>query len=418
MGVAAVRRAVFFDRDGVLNEAVVRNGVPHPPLSLDQLHPIAGARHAIAALRDAGFLMIGITNQPDVARGAAQRDEIEAINDAIAGQLALDALYTCFHDDADACDCRKPKPGLVLRAAREHDIDLAGSYFIGDRAKDMACAHAAGCTAIFIDYRYAETPFEIGADAKVTSLDEAVQHILFRESPASRLRVKIFADGADIASIRALRGNPLIKGFTTNPTLMRKAGITDFERFARELLAEIHDRPISFEVFSDEFDEMERQARLIASWGENVYVKIPVTNTKGRSTVALISHLGHSGVKINVTAVMTLEQVETVSAALSGGTSSFVSVFAGRIADTGRDPVPLMRSALDLLAPHPQAELIWASPRELLNVIQADEIGVPVITVTGDLLAKIPLLGKDLETFSLETVRMFHGDAAAANYCL
>jgi transaldolase len=418
MGIASLKRAVFLDRDGVLNEAIVRDGVPRPPSSLEQLRPVAGARRAIAALRDAGFMTIAVTNQPDVARGTARREDVEAINAAVAERLAIDAFYTCFHDDSDACDCRKPKPGLVLQAAREHGIDVSRSYFIGDRVKDVACGRAAGCSSIFIDYRYEETPADNGADATATSLIEAVQQILSRESPAARLRVKIFADGADVVSMLSLARNPLVKGFTTNPTLMRGAGVADYERFARELLESIQDRPVSFEVFSDDFDEMERQARTIASWGANVFVKLPVTNTKGRSTVPLIARLAHAGVKINVTAVMTLAQVENLAAALPTGNPSFVSVFAGRIADTGRDPVPAMRAALEILAPNPNAELIWASPRELLNVIQADELGVQVITMTHDLLAKLPLLGKDLEAFSLETVRMFHEDATTAGYKL
>ena len=230
--------------------------------------------------------------------------------------------------------------------------------------------------------------------------------------------VKIFADGANLDAILELAGQPHIAGFTTNPTLMRQSGVSDYEGFARKLLEHITDRPISFEVFADEPDEMLRQARLIASWGRNVYVKIPVTDTRGTSTAAVVRELAASGVHQNVTALMTVPQVETVSAALSGGPAAIVSVFAGRIADTGRDPVPLMTAALAAMTPYPELELLWASPREILNVRQADDIGVHIITVTADLLKKLSKFGHDLEVYSLETVRMFHDDAATAGYLL
>jgi len=230
--------------------------------------------------------------------------------------------------------------------------------------------------------------------------------------------VKIFADGADLEGMLELAEQPGISGFTTNPTLMRKSGVTDYEGFARKVLDNIPDRPISFEVFADEPDEMVRQARLIASWGPNVYVKVPVTDTQGASTAVVVRELARSGVRLNVTALMSLAQVEVVSAALADGPSAIVSVFAGRIADTGRDPIPIMASALDVLAAHPQLELLWASPREILNVRQADDIGVHIITVTHDLLAKLSSFGRDLDAFSLDTVRMFYNDARAAGYLL
>jgi transaldolase len=230
--------------------------------------------------------------------------------------------------------------------------------------------------------------------------------------------VKIFADGADLEAILELADQPHIAGFTTNPTLMRQSGVTDYEGFARKLLERITDRPISFEVFADAHDEMLRQARLIASWGSNVYVKIPVTDTRGTSTAAVVRELSDSGVQLNVTALMTMTQVEVVTAAVAGGPGAVISVFAGRVADTGRDPVPLMRAALETMSPYPELELLWASPREILNVRQADEIGVHIITVTHDLLRKLGLLGKDLDDFSLETVRMFHNDAATAGFFL
>jgi transaldolase len=230
--------------------------------------------------------------------------------------------------------------------------------------------------------------------------------------------VKIFADGADLDTILELAARPGIAGFTTNPTLMRQSGVTDYEGFARKLLEHITDRPVSFEVFADEHGEMIRQARLIASWGSNVYVKIPVTDTKGTSTAAVVRELAASGVRLNVTALMTVPQVEAASAALADGPAAIISVFAGRIADTGRDPIPLMRDALQAMATYPRLELLWASPREILNVRQADEIGVHIITVTSDLLKKLGLFDKDLKEFSLETVRMFHRDAATAGYLL
>ena len=233
----------------------------------------------------------------------------------------------------------------------------------------------------------------------------------------SDLRVQIFADGADKASILELSRQPHIKGFTTNPTLMRATGVTDYEGFARELLTYIPDRPISFEVFADEVPEMEEQARHIAAWGENVFVKIPVMNTQGAPTYDLIRHLSGEGIQMNVTALLTLEQVRSVCGALQGGAPAYVSVFAGRIADTGRDPVPLMREAV-AMANDANAQLMWASPRELLNVFQADEIGCHVITATTDILKKLTLVGKDLHEFSQETVQMFRRDAVKSGYSL
>jgi transaldolase len=215
-----------------------------------------------------------------------------------------------------------------------------------------------------------------------------------------------------------LYANPVIRGFTTNPTLMHKAGITDYQAFARDILSVIRDRPISFEVFADEFDEMERQARIIATWGSNVYVKIPVTDTRRESACPLIKQLSHAGIKVNVTAILTLDQVSHVVEALAGGAPSNVSVFAGRIADTGVDPVPAMQEAVRMLQPHPQIELIWASPRELLNVFQADAIGCHIITATPDVLKKLSLVGKDLADYSLDTVKMFADDAAKSGFTL
>jgi transaldolase len=232
------------------------------------------------------------------------------------------------------------------------------------------------------------------------------------------LKVKLFADGADKAAMLELYKEKYIKGFTTNPTLMRKAGITDYEGFARDILEAIPDRPISFEVFADEFADMEEQAHYIASWGQNVYVKIPVTNTNRESSCQLVRRLTQAGVKVNVTALLTLEQVTDVALALRGGSPAYVSVFAGRIADTGRDPVPMMAAAMAILCSQPQIELIWASPRELLNVFQAESVGCHIITATPDVLKKLSLVGKDLSEYSLETVAMFCNDAQKAGYRL
>ena len=231
----------------------------------------------------------------------------------------------------------------------------------------------------------------------------------------SDLRVQIFADGADKASMLELYRQPHIKGFTTNPTLMRATGVTDYQGFALDVLANIQDRPISFEVFADEEPEMEEQARHIAAWGKNVFVKIPVMNTNGKPTYDLVRHLSGEGIQLNVTALLTLEQVRSVCAVLQA--PAYVSVFAGRITDTGRDPVPLMREAVAMVN-EVNAQLIWASPRELLNVFQADEIGCHVITATADVLKKLPLVGKDLHEFSQETVQMFRKDAVQSGYSL
>lgn len=232
----------------------------------------------------------------------------------------------------------------------------------------------------------------------------------------SDLSIKIFADGADKAGMLEMYAKPYIQGFTTNPTLMRKAGVSDYKSFAKEIIAAIPDRPISFEVFADDFDEMEEHALEIYTWGNNVNVKIPVTNTRKEPAYDLLRKLARAGVKLNVTAMMTLEQVREVSNALAGGPACYVSVFAGRIADTGRDPVPIMAAAVEMLRPHSNLELIWASPRELLNIFQADLIGCHIITVTNDILKKLSLIDKDLAEYSLDTVKMFYKDAQEAGY--
>jgi transaldolase len=417
MGVDAMTRAVFLDRDGVLNHAVLRDGKPHPPADAASMTIVAGAADALLRLRERDFRLIVVTNQPDVARGTQQRGVVEAMNEKLRAALPVDEVVVCWHD-GDACDCRKPKPGALLDAARRHGIDLSRSFMVGDRWRDIEAGQRAGVKCLFIDHGYRERQPE-GEFVRVDSIGSAAEEILRMSVPSvESLTVKIFADGADRAGMLEMYARPYIKGFTTNPTLMHKAGLTDYRAFAHSILEVIPDRPISFEVFSDEVEEMERQAREIARWGDNVYVKVPITNTRRDSTVDLVRRLSSDGVKVNVTAMMTLEQVRDICAAVKDGAPSNVSVFAGRIADTGRDPVPLMAEAVAILREAPRAELIWASPRELLNIFQADAIGCHIITVTNDILKKLELVGKELDEYSLDTVKMFFNDGRKAGFSL
>lgn len=273
------RRAVFIDRDGVLNRAVVRDGRPYPPASDGDVEILSGVPESLRALKAAGFVLVVVSNQPDVARGTTARATVEAINARLAGRLPLDRFIMCYHDAADGCECRKPKPGMLLEMAREFDIELNASFMVGDRWRDMEAGAAAGCKTVFIDYGYDEQRPQV-FDYRVFSAGEAFSTILedVRMKRVEDLKVKIFADGADKAGMLQMAGKPYIKGLTTNPTLMRKAGVTDYRAFAVEILAGIREKPISFEVFSDEFNEMERQALEIAGWADNVYVKVPVTN--------------------------------------------------------------------------------------------------------------------------------------------
>jgi transaldolase len=231
-----------------------------------------------------------------------------------------------------------------------------------------------------------------------------------------QFKIKLYADGADMEGMIEEYRKGIASGFTTNPTLMKKAGVISYEEFAKAALKAIPDLPISFEVFSDDFSGMEKEARKIAGWGDNVYIKIPVTNTKGESTAPLVNELSHDGLKLNVTAILTVDQVKTVAKALFPATPSIVSVFAGRIADTGVDPIPIMKESVKILKSNPKAELLWASTRELLNLIQAESCGCHIITITNDILKKVPLVGKDLRELSLETVQMFYNDAKGAGY--
>jgi transaldolase len=426
------RPAIFLDRDGVLNEVTVRDGIPVPPPGVAQLRLLPGVVAACRRLRELGFVLVVVTNQPDIARGVRSRAAVDRIHARLGEQLPLDEVVVCPHDDADGCGCRKPRPGMILAAAGRLGLDLSRSFCVGDRWRDIEAARRAGVGAIYVDRRYGERrPDRV--DAIVDGLPDAVSFIesrlAERAGPIRRSNrsmagttafkhVQVYADGGDLESVVALAEWPEIAGFTTNPTLMRKAGIDDYEAFARKLVAAIPDRPISFGVLADEPDEMVRQAHVIAGWGPNVYVKVPVTNTRGDSTEPVVRQLTADQVQLNVTALMTVEQVRRVTAALSGSRGAIVSVFAGRIADTGRDPVPLMTAALRITSAEPNVRLLWASPREILNVWQADDIGVDIVTVTHDLLPKLRLYGKALDDYSLETVRMFHDDARDAGYVL
>jgi len=419
MGIGTVkRRAVYLDRDGVLVRAVVHDGKPYPPASAEEMEILPEAAGVLERLKRRGYLLVVVTNQPDVARGTQSLSAVDAMHERLKSVLPLDDVFVCCHDDSDSCDCRKPLPGLLLAAARRYDIDLAGSFMIGDRWRDVEAGRRAGCRTVFIDYGYDERKPSPPGDATVTSLPDAVGWVLGQVLPITELKIKIFADGADKAAMLDLYRNPLVRGFTTNPTLMRKAGVRDYVSFAKDILRAIPDRPISFEVFADDFPDMERQAKEIAAWGPNVYVKIPVTNTRRESSCDLARKLSRQGVKLNVTAILTLDQVRDVCAALTGGVPSCVSVFAGRIADTGRDPVPLMAEAVEMVNGVPGCELIWASPRELLNIFHAESVGCHIITATGDVLKKLDLVGKDLMEYSLDTVKMFRRDAVGSGFSL
>ena len=417
-------RAVFLDRDGVINRALERGARPYPPTSLDEFEILPEVPGALARLKAAGFLLVVATNQPDVGRGTLAKEVVENIHAHMLARLPIDRVEVCFHPGKGGsdCDCRKPKPGMLFRAAGELELDLARSWMVGDRWRDVDCGHAAGCRTIFIDLGYAEN-LKQKPDFLARNLAEAADIIVNRLNIMKRtlkdLKIKIFADGADKKGMLELNANSLITGMTTNPTLMRKAGLTNFEAFARDILESISVKPLSLEVFSDEFPEMKRQALKINGWANNVYVKIPITNTRGESALPLIKELAAEGVKLNVTAILTLDQVRGVAAALNPQVPAVVSVFAGRIADTGVDPVTIMIESKKLLAGVPQAELLWASVREVLNIFQANDCGCHIVTVPHDILGKaLKMSGMDLGELSLDTVKMFANDAKAAGFSL
>ena len=416
-----MKRAVFLDRDGVIIRTDVREGKPYAITAYENLDILDGVADAIGRLKEAGYMMIVVSNQPDVAAGKVTRDVVEAINADLMEKLSLDEIKTCYDSTAP---CYKPKPGMLMEAAGDHDIDFGRSYLVGDRWRDIGAGKAVGCMTIFIDKRYSEqTPRQAGPCCQVPARGGGLYFVHWGPSMTDPrhpkdMKIKVFADGADLDAIRRLAGNALIEGFTTNPTLMRKDGVSDYKGFALEVLKIVTDRPVSFEVLADEFDEMEAQAMEIASWGANVNVKIPVTNTQGKSSAPLVGRLSGRGVKVNVTAMFTLDQVGEIVDVLDPETPAILPVFAGRVADSGRDPVPHLKAAVGLASKKPLAQIMWASPRELLNIVQADEAGCHIITLTNDVLKKLDNIGKDLGEFSRETVKMFYDDAVAAGYTI
>jgi transaldolase len=441
---------ILLDRDGVLNRVVVdpEQGTIDSPLHPGQVSLLPGVAEAVARLTAAGYGLAIVTNQPAAAKRKTTRANLEAVHEAVVKGVSsrggrILSSHVCFHRAEDECACRKPKPGLLLEALERHPgFDRAGAWMVGDGVTDVQAGAALGLRTAFLGPRKCDackilsqcelTPTWWGADLlaftdHLLSNEGGAPMILARpletlEAPApsrNGLRVQVFADGANLESMLALASDPLVKGFTTNPTLMRQSGVKDYAAFSRQVLEAIPDKPISFEVLADDPSEIRRQALLIASWGDNVYVKVPVTNSEGIPLYSLVRDLSHQGVKVNVTAVFTLEQVSASCQALAGGAPSVVSVFAGRIADAGRDPVPHMRAALSICRSVDRSiELLWASPREILNVVQADEIGVDIITVTEAIRTKLHLLGKDLTEFSRETVLMFKKDGESAGFRL
>lgn len=425
MGEANTKRAVFLDRDGVLVVPEMRDGRSYAPRSIEAFRIYPYAAEALARLKAAGYLLIVVTNQPDIGNGLVSADAVSEMHRLLTQALPIDRIEMCPHSQSEACNCRKPKPGMLIDAARHCEIDLAASVMVGDRFSDVEAGRAAGCRTIFMDLGYQSEAKPVAADYAVRSLREAadvILNVMPNSSPAARtvngLKVKIFADGADLDGILEMAELSYIKGFTTNPTLMRKAGVTNYEAFARGLLERITQHPVSFEVFADDFPGMIAQARAIASWGKNVNVKIPVMNTRGEFTGPVLRTLAAEGIELNVTAIMTPAQVMATAAVLDYRVPAIVSVFAGRVADTGIDPVAHMRACKDILAAQPRAELLWASPREVLNIFQADDIGCDIITCTNDMIAKLGLAGKDLLDYSRETVQMFHRDAAASSFSI
>jgi transaldolase len=421
----AKQKAIFLDRDGVLNALVyyASHDEWESPRRPEDVVLLDGVADAIRRIHDLGYLVFVVSNQPSAAKGKVTRAELDAVHEELVRQLGdapIAQFFYCYHRAEDACDCRKPRPQVVLQAAREYDLDLRGSWFAGDQDGDIGCGRRAGTRTALL--QYARSKPKRGAehaDLTFNDLTHFVRWLVQQDSSMSvNLRIDLYADGANVGEMKAARESGIVKGFTTNPTLMRKSGINDYEAFAHEALAAVEGMPISFEVFADDFAEMERQARLIATWGDGVFVKIPVTNTKGESAVPLIRTLSSAGVKLNVTAILSLEQVRAVVDALDADTPAIVSVFAGRVADTGRDPVPLMTEALAIVKEKPKAQLLWASPRELLNIMQADACGCHIITVTPDLLKKLSGVGRSLEDVSLDTVKMFFNDASAAGFRL
>src|SRR5687768_4465014 len=410
-----MNRGLFLDRDGVVNELVYypSHREWESPRRVEDLRIRPGVTAALREANRLGWLVFLITNQPSYAKGKCPLESLEQVHDLVLKHLSRDDVvitgsFVCYHHPDSQipgfgrCVCRKPSPHFIREAAAKHDLDLARSWMAGDSGTDIEAGRNAGCRTALIEYEHSEgRRGTVRPDLVCADLAELVQKI--ESMPTPNLRIHLYSDGADVRDMVAARSAGLVKGFTTNPTLMRKSGISDYEPFAKDALKAVSRMPISFEVFADEFDEMERQAKLISTWGEGVFVKIPITNTRGESAVPLIRRLSKAGVKLNVTAILTLQQVREVVDALEANVPAIVSVFAGRIADTGRDPVPLMREARAIVDAKPKAQLLWASPRELLNIIQADECGCHIITVTPDILKKLAMVGKSLDELSLDT---------------
>lgn len=423
---------ILLDRDGVLNDMVYHpeHGTVDSPMHPEQVTLLPGVPEALKLMTDAGFGMAVVTNQPAAAKGKTTRANLEAVHarvlqEATASGGRILSSHVCYHRAEDRCTCRKPATGLLEEAFGQNpDYDRRASWMVGDGVTDIQAGKALGLLTALIGKKPCAVcqNLEDTCGMPTTSTPDlpSFAAMLTRGGPAPmRLRVKVFADGADLAAICRRAADPNIRGFTTNPSLMRKAGVDDYGAFARAALAAVGGRPISFEVIADTEEEIERQALLIHSWGENAYVKIPITNTHGHPLSGLAGRLSQRGVKCNVTAILALDQVCAAATALRGGAPSVVSVFAGRVADAGVDPVVHMRAALAICRSlDPRIELLWASPREVLNIVQANDIGCDIITVTDDLLSKMPNLGKDLTQFSLETVRMLKGDADAGGYTL
>ena len=374
-----------------------------------------------------------VSDQPAAAKGKVSRELLEAVHARVVDEVqraggVIASSHLCLHRAEDGCGCRKPATGLLLAAFEANPgFSRTDAWMVGDAVSDVQAGKAAGLHTALIGRRFCAACEHLAdtvgtPDCYEPDLSAFVERLLGavavpRAVRRGELRVRVFADGADLETIRRRAADPLIAGFTTNPSLMRKAGVLDYEAFARAALEATGGRPLSIEVVADTAPEIERQARRIHGWGPNAYVKIPVTTTRGEPLWGLAGSLSREGVKVNVTAVLTLEQVAMSAAALRGGAPSVISVLAGRVADAGVDPVSHMRAALSICRAADRCiELLWASPREVYNVVQASDVGVDIITVTDDLLQKLGYLGKALSDVSLEMVRALKADADVGGY--
>ena len=438
---------IVLDRDGVLNKLLIdpEHGTIDSPLYPSQVEILEGVPEILARLTQAGYGLTIATNQPAFAKGKTTRKNLEDVHAKIV--LLLEAQgarilssHICFHRSEDRCGCRKPRTGLLEDAFRLHSaFDPKSSWMVGDGITDIQAGEAYGLKTAFVGPKkpdiikmfheiqtrplfWAADIIEFG-EYLLSTPNNLTRNIDMQENTQRDYpfasKIKIYSDGADLASMVEMAANPKIQGMTTNPTLMKKAKISDYRNFCQDALAKIKTKPISFEVFADDFDNMRRQALEIASWGSNVYVKIPIMNSEGMSSLELIQDLSHKEVKLNVTAILSLNQVSQTCIALKGGAPSIVSVFAGRIADTGRNPFPMMQKALEICQyTDKNIELLWASTREVLNIVQAEQAGCHIITVPPDLIKKMAFFDKDLELLSLETVQMFKNDADSAGFTL